>query len=125
MQRIKILAAPVAVATTDTVLTVNTKNDKNFGLEVKNVGANALDAFEVWGYMSDEPTAGAFLLLNADANFTTPVYPCVKASAGPVALAAGASVYMDLNVQAFTSIVFKASAAVGATTLNFHGNTKS
>ncbi len=115
-------AKAVALATIDEVLRVQTSDATTVGIEVKNSGANALDAFEVWGKVSEG--SNDQLLLSLAANYTTPVYPCIRASASPVALAAGASVWMCIDATGFDSIGIRASSAVGATTLDLFANAK-
>lgn len=120
--QINLTAVPVVLATTDTVLTALVDDAKTFGLEVKNTGANALDVFEVWGKFSDD--GNEVLLLSTGANYTTPNYPCLRASGSPVALAAGATAWFFMDVTGLAQVIVKASSAVGATTLEFHGNAK-
>ena len=113
-------AVPVAVATTDTVLTVDCNGVSNLGLEVKNTGANPLDAFTVSAKFADGGTELPFA--SSAGNFSTPVFPLVRAATGtPVTLAAGASSTMFFDVAGISALVFKASAGSGATTLSFFG----
>jgi len=122
MSQINKVDAAVAVATIDEVLRVNVNSAKTLGLEVKNSGLNPLDAFDVYGKMSD--SGAEFLLLTSAANFTTPVYPCIRASASPVTLASGATEWLFLDVSALSEIIFKASSSTGSTKLDFHGSNK-
>lgn len=113
---VKKVAVPVAAATTDEVASINVEGFSKVGVQLKNVGAAALDALEVWGKIAPEATEVPLLTVGAD--YTTPSYPCVKASASPITLAAGASAWMALDVSAFASLSIKASGA-GATSLDF------
>lgn len=117
--KLNLSAVAVALGTTDEVLRVDTEHIRIMSLQVKNVGANPLDVFEVWGYVTE--TGDAISLLSVAGNFTTPIYPLLQASASPVALAAAEKVWMVLDVSAFALIVVKASSGTGATTVDFHG----
>jgi hypothetical protein len=119
---VKSLAKAVANATTDEVIRVQAPNSNMLGLEIKNTGANALDAFEVWGKVS--PDSADRLLLSLAANYTTPIYPLVMASADPTALAAGASVFLSIDISSFDSIGVRLSSSVGPTTVDVYGNAK-
>lgn len=107
----------VAIATTDEIASINVEAYKSVGIQLRNVGVNPLDALEVWGKVAPEATEVS--LLSAAPDYTTPTYPCVKASASPITLAAGASAWMALDVSAFASIIVKASSGGGATSLDF------
>lgn len=113
---VKKLAA-VAAGSTDEIAAINVESYSKVGIQLRNVGANPLDALEVWGKVAPEATE--VQLLSVAADYTTPVYPCVKASASPITLAAGASAWMALDVSAFASIIVKASSGGGATSLDF------
>ena len=115
-------AKAVAVATTDEVLRISTSDATHVSFEIKNTGANALDALEVWGKVNNVSNDQKLLFNGTD--FTTPVYPCIRASASPVALAAGTSVWMVIDATAFDSIGIRASSAVGTTTLDLFANAK-
>ena len=116
------LALPVAAATTDTIQTINVESAGIMAVEVKNVGAAALDAFEVWGKVT--PDGQSFALATLAAHYTGPTYPIVRASASPVALAAGASVWFLVDVSAFALIDLKASGNAAVTSLDIHASVK-
>lgn len=117
------LAVPVLLATTEEVLRVNVSAVSVFGLEVKNSGANPLDVFQVKGKFSD--LGSEITILSAAGDYTTPAYPCVRASGSPVTLAAGATAWMFIDVRGVSELVIYASSSAGATTLDFHGSKKS
>jgi len=113
---------PVAVATTDIVMVADTTSARALGLSLVNSGANALDAFEVWGRFS--PAGPSVKLASVAGDFTTPVFPIVKASGSPLNLAAAATAWMFMDVSALAEVSLKASSAVGVTTLNIHAAVK-
>lgn len=113
-----VINVAVAVGTTDPIATFDTSTARTLGVEVKNTGANALDALEVWGRFS--PQGNYFKLAYQATDFTTPVYPVSKASASPVTLASAASAWLVLDVAGFSDVQIRASAAVDVTTLEFH-----
>ena len=119
---INLYAVPVAVATPDRVATFLVNTSRRMGVEVKNTGANALDVFEVWGRFS--PDGNLIKLASLASDFTTPVYPIINASGSPVALAAGATAWLVLNVEGLAEVQFKASSSGGVTTLEFHAASK-
>ena len=97
---VKLLAAAVALASTDEIAYISTRGAKLLGVQLRNVGANPLDAFQITGRVHED--AADLVLLSVGADFTTPVYPCVKASGSPVALAAAAHAWMILDVNPAT-----------------------
>lgn len=112
---------PVAQATTDTVVDIDVASATTIGMEVKNSGAAALDVFEIWGMFSEAGSEQKLLSLSTD--YTTPVYPCLRASASPTVLSAGSSVWVILDVKGLNRMLVKASG-VAATTLEVHGSSK-
>lgn len=115
-------AAAVAVASTDAVAVFNVENTKTLGIQVKNTGAAALDAFELWGKVS--PSADAVKFSGVATDYTSPVYPVLKASASPVALAAGGNVWLFVNTEGLSEVQIRASSAVAATTLKINAAQK-
>lgn len=116
------LALAVAAATTDTILTINVESAGIMAVEVKNSGAAALDAFEVWGKVT--PDGQSFALATLAAHYTGPTYPITRASASPVTLGAGASAWFLMDVSAFSSIELKASGNAAVTAVDIHASVK-
>lgn len=116
------LAVAVAVATIDAVATINVESAGILSVELKNNGANALDAFEVWGKIT--PGGQSFKLADLAAHYTGPAYPITRASASPVTLAGGTSAWFFMDVSALSEVTLKASSAVGTTTLDVRAAVK-
>lgn len=117
-----LIGKAVPADSTDTITTLAVGAYMSVGMEIKNSGAAALDAFELWGQFSD---TGATLKLAYQAtDFTGPVYPVVKASGSPLTLASGATAWVVVNVEGLTTLVVKASATVSPTTLDIHATVK-
>lgn len=120
MSMLKVLAAAVALGSTDVVATLSVREAVDLAIEIKNVGGNALDVCEVQGQASD---AGAwFTLLSASGDYTTPKYPLQRALVDPVTLAAGASTLLLLKCAGLVSVRLRMSSAVGATTVDVHAH---
>lgn len=116
---IKKLAIAVALATTDEILRVDVSSFTELGLQVKNTGANPLDAFEVWGKTHlDAPEE---LLASVAGDFSAPVYPMRNASA-MVTLAAAATGHLFMSVSGLAVVILKASSSTGATTAEVYGS---
>jgi hypothetical protein len=116
-----LLAAPVTTAL-NTVASFNCNQARTLGIEVKNTGANALNAFEVWGRIS--PTGNPIKLSSAAADFTGPAYPVLKASGSPLALANGATAWVFFDVSGLAEVQVKASVGAATTTLELHSCAK-
>lgn len=112
----------ITATATNVVATINTESVRTMGLEVKNVGANPLDLFSIFGKMT--PTGNEIALSALASDYTTPVYPVTKASASPVLLAASATVWLFMDVTGLAQVVLKASSSTGATSLEIHASTK-
>ena len=118
---INILAAAVTTAV-NPVATVSTNASRVLGLEIKNTGANALNAFEVWGRCS--PTGNWVRVSQIGTDYSTPVYPVNRAIGAPVTLAPGATVLLVLDVLGFAEVQLRASTGASTTTLEIHGACK-
>lgn len=120
-------AIAVAVATTDAVADINVRDNQDLCIEIKNTGANALDAFVVQGIASDSTGGGAaggnaVPLLSATGDYTTPKYPLQRATVDPTSLGAGSSTMLFLKCAGLTTVRLLASSAVGTTTLEIHAH---
>lgn len=107
---------------TNEVLRLDVSSVKTVGIEVKNIGANALDLFDTVGKFS--ASGDEYVILTTGANYTDPAHPCIRASGSPVALAAAATFWMFLDVSGLHTLILRASSAVGATSLKIHGSLK-
>jgi hypothetical protein len=119
---VKSTGLAVVAASIAAIQTINVAGVESIAVEVKNSGANPLDAFEVVGKIT--PHSSEITLASLAANYTGPAYPIVRASASPVTLAAGASMWMVIDVAPFSEVQFKASSSGGDTTLDLHASVK-
>lgn len=117
---LNLVAAAVASATTDVIFTLSVREAVDVAIEVKNAGANALDAFVVQGRASD--TGAWFTLLTASGDYTTPKYPLQRVTTDPTSLAGGSSTLLLLKAAGLTDIRVQMSSAVGATTVDVHAH---
>ena len=103
----------VSLGSNDSILELIVSEAARLAVEIKNEGANALDAFRVLGKVHKD---GAFILMfSAAGDFTSPAGLVVDASGDLTTLAAGATGFLVLDVLALYAIKLEASAAVGAT----------
>lgn len=84
--------------------------------EVKNEGANALDAFRVSAKFHKD--GNYVLLFSVAGDFTSPAGLVVDASGDLTTLAAGTTGWLVLDVLGLYKIKIEASSAVGATTVD-------
>lgn len=102
-----------AAGNTD-IIELDTTQVARLALEIKNLGANAFDAFIVQGKANPD---GAFMtLLSAAADYTSPAGIVVDASGDLTTLGAGATGWLILDVLAFAKIKLQASANVAGAT---------
>lgn len=110
------------------VAVMDVGNSKVVGLEVKNSGANAFNAFVLKGRVSQSQNtpanAGNLTQLSSlAADYSTPVYPVIKAIGAPVTLAAGSSALIFVDVTGLSTLeVWIGSSA--ATTADIHASIK-
>lgn len=112
----------ITATCTDVVLTANVQDARVLGCEIKNIGANALDLFSVFGRFSGSGNLVQLAALATD--YSNAVYPITKAGGAPVTLAAGATAWFFMDVTGLAEVVLKASSAIGATSLELHATAK-
>lgn len=115
----------VAVATTDTIADLTLSGALDVCIEIKNTGANPLDAFVILAQATDAAVGAAspgnFVpILSVTGDYTTPKYPLQRATVDPTTLAAGASTMLFLKGAGISTLRLQASAGVGATTVEVH-----
>ena len=100
------LAATVAT----TIGTFDVTECESVGIDLKNMGAGALTAFELYGRASPD---GDFVLLAAG-NFGSSGWWTRWASTEPAALAAGASALVQITVEELSNIRLVAKSTAGS-----------
>jgi len=120
--RVKLIEAVVALATTNEIIRINTESAVTAGLQIKNSGANPFDVFDIVGRVHEDATDVTLLTLAAD--YSGPLFPCIRAVGAPVTLASNLTAWMVIDVSAFTSIAIRASSGVGASKMDVYGTIK-
>lgn len=108
----------VAEATTDVVMSIHVESFVEAGFSIQNTGTTALDVFSIFAKFSKNGPEVALATVAGD--FTTPLYPIRRADALG-ALGAGVTGKLFLALNGIHTLIFKASSAVSATTLNISG----
>jgi len=104
--------AVVAGAAADIIEFIIPPGSTHMGVQIKNShGATAFDAFNILRQM--HPDGAWETIADAAGDYTTPQSPIIEASASPVTLAAGASVYLRIEVKGMWAIKFQASGNGG------------
>lgn len=104
------------------VMRIDVQKCEVVSLEVTNNGANALGSFDIVGLLSEN--GNEEVLLTAAGDYTGPVFPCLKASASPIALAAGANAWMFLDVRGITTLIARAKATIANGSVTIRGSAK-
>ena len=111
---------------------IDCEDEERVGIIVKNMTANALTSFDVYVAMKQEhmftdrnntTQVGTIIDVrtnNLAADYTTPLYPLIKATASPVTLAGGGTVCLFFDVSAVAVLSVRALAGT-ATSLNIEG----
>ncbi len=113
--------ASVAVAGLTTAATIPVEGLEQIGIEILNdAGGSDLDALNV-DFLFHPDATDWYTVATAGADYTTPVWPVLKASADPTGLTAGSSVGIVLDVRAAYQVRIQASSALNPTTLTVQG----
>lgn len=90
------------------------------GVHVSNAaGGGALDVFDV--QFKYHPSAEYVTVATLATDYTNAVHPVTRASASPIALAAGASVFLVLDCRGVYAVKFLASADTDPATVTVEG----
>lgn len=106
--------APVAAfSTLTTIATIAVANRSQINFELL-VGVHALTAFEV--HARTNPAGNYVKVASVAADFTTPKFPILGATASPVTLAVGEGMF-SMNTKGFDSIILKANGLLSTCTV--------
>lgn len=119
---VKLLALVVPITTAVEIARITTGSSTLVGLQIKNSGVNPFSVFEIHGRVTED--AADVVLLSLATDYTGPVFPCVRASASPVTLAAAGTTWMLIDATPFSSLSIWAASSVGASTMNLYASSK-
>lgn len=112
----------ITATATDFILKANVSQARVFGCEVKNIGANPLDVFDVYGRFSE--VGNLIKLATLATDYSNAVYPITKAGGAPVTLASAATAWFFMDVTGLFEVILRASSSTGATSLELHASSK-